>query len=127
MKKILVVDDQKNVRTSISIGLGRVGYQVDVASNAEGALLKLKEKSFDVVLADVRMPDTNGYVLANIIRQLYPNVKIILMSAYDFNEYDKKYQLSYPLSKLAKPFGMVQLLSLLGNGPLSFQYEEMRN
>jgi len=127
MKKILVVDDQKNVRASIRIGLGRVGYQVDVASNAENALLKLKEKPFDVVLADVRMPDTNGYVLANIIRQLYPDVKIILMSAYDFNEYDQKYQPSQPLPKLAKPFGMAELLSLLRRNPLSFQQDALRN
>ncbi len=127
MKKILVVDDQKNVRTSISIGLGRVGYQVDVASNAENALLKLKEKPFDVVLADLRMPDTNGYVLANIIRQLYPNVKIILMSAYDFNEYDQKYKSPIPLQKLAKPFGMVDLLTILQSDNTNFQQPEMQN
>ena len=127
MEKILVVDDQKNVRASIRIGLGRVGYQVDVASNAEHALLKLKEKPFDVVLTDVRMPDTNGYVLANLIRQLYPNVKIILMSAYDFCEYDQKFKLEQAWPKLAKPFGMADLLHLLQQGTLPFQQNELRN
>lgn len=126
MESILVVDDQKNVRTAMRIGLGRMGYQVDVASNAKSALLKLKEKSFDVVLADVRMPDTNGFILANIIRKLYPGVRIILMSAYDFAEYERyDSPISYP--KLGKPFGMSELLSIIKNTDIGFQHSEMQN
>ena len=116
MKRILVVDDQKNVRISLSIGLGREGYVVDVASNAKGALLKLKESHYDYVLADVKMPDINGFILANIIKELYPNIKIILMSAYDFSDYESKYKTLGNCPKLSKPFEMVELLRLLHNG-----------
>lgn len=116
MKKILVVDDQKNVRIALSIGLGRVGYAVDVASNAKSALLKLKNDSFDAILADVRMPDINGFVLATVVKELYPQMKIILMSAYDFKDFEGKFESLDQCPKLSKPFEMVQLLSLLGNG-----------
>ena len=116
MRKILVVDDQKNVRISLSIGLGREGYLVDVAKNAQVALVKLKEECYEYVLADVKMPDINGFVLATIISQLYPEIRIILMSAYDFRDYEGKYKQLDKCPKLSKPFEMVKLLNLLGNG-----------
>ncbi len=116
MRKILVVDDQKNVRISLSIGLGREGYLVDVAKNTQAALEQLKEKHYDFVLADIKMPDINGFVLATIIKELYPNVHIILMSAYDFRDYEGKYNQLDNCPKLSKPFEMVRLLKLLNNG-----------
>ncbi|MCD4664748.1 MAG: response regulator [Bacteroidales bacterium] len=116
MKKILVVDDQKNVRIAISIGLGREGYLVDAAGNAQGALLKLKETNYDVVLADVKMPDINGFVLATLIKELYPQIKIILMSAFDFRDFEGKYQEVNSCPKISKPFEMLELLKLLNNG-----------
>lgn len=115
MRKILVVDDQKNVRYSMSIGLGREGYFVDVANNAQVALVKLKEQYYDFVLADIRIPDINGFVLASMIKELYPNIKIILMSAYDFRDYEGRHQQMNNCPKLLKPFEMVELLKILSN------------
>lgn len=127
MKKILVVDDQKNVRISLSIGLGREGFFVDVASNAKGALLKLKESAYDAVLTDIRMPDSNGFVLATIIKELYPHINIILMSAYDFLDYESRYEDLNNCPKLSKPFEMIELLSLLTNGIRHTDLQEFRN
>ncbi|HDQ00332.1 MAG TPA: response regulator [bacterium] len=127
MKKILVVDDQKNVRTSICIGLGRDGYVVDVASNARTALIKLQETNYDIVLADVRMPDTNGFVLATVIQELYPHIKIILMSAYDFKDYEMKYEGVQTCPKLSKPFDMMELRALIGNNISKQKPNEIRN
>ena len=126
MKKILVVDDQKNVRVSLSIGLGRVGYAVDVASNAKGALLKLKEDNFDAMLADIRMPDINGFVLATVVKEFYPKMKIILMSAYDFKDFEGKFDSLDQCPKLSKPFEMVELLNLLGNGSREVKSQELQ-
>jgi DNA-binding NtrC family response regulator len=116
MRKILVVDDQKNVRISLSIGLGREGFLVDVAKNAQAALIKLKENSYDCVLADIKMPDINGFILATIIKELYPNIHIVLMSAYDFKDYEGKYNQLDKCPRLSKPFQMVKLIKLLNNG-----------
>ena len=115
MRKILVVDDQKNVRISLSIGLGREGYLVDVAKNAQVALSKLKGDCYDFVLTDVKMPDINGFVLARIIKELYPEMHIILMSAYDICDYAGKHQQLEKCPKLSKPFEMIKLLKLLEN------------
>lgn len=113
MKKILVVDDKKNVRISLSIGLRRKGYHVDVASNAVEALTKMRRTIYDYMLTDVRMPTTNGIELAHQVSKFYPHVRIILMSAYDFKDYEKKYKDLSNYPKLSKPFEIMDILTLL--------------
>ncbi|MCU0644614.1 MAG: response regulator [bacterium] len=111
--KILIVDDKKNVRTSLSIGLKREGFDVDVAGSAFEAIDKIKVVGYDVMLSDVRMPDMNGFELANKIAKLSPRIQTILMSAYNFKDYEERYQESNQYSKISKPFEMSELLNLL--------------
>jgi len=116
MKKILVVDDKANVQTSLRIGLKRRGYDVDVADDALKALTKVEESHYDFLLSDVRMPFINGFVLASRVAESHPDIRIVLMSAYDFKDYeneDKYKDLSY-CPKLSKPFHMEELLNVLG-------------
>lgn len=115
MKRILVVDDKTNVQTSLRIGLKRQGYEVDVADDALKALTKVEQSHYDFLLSDVRMPFINGFVLASRVAESHPGIRIVLMSAYDFKDYEDKYQeLSY-CPKLSKPFHMEDLLSILGD------------
>ena len=119
MKKILIVDDEKNVRISLSIGLTREGYDVDVAGNALEALMKMKERLYDFMLTDVKMPETNGIELANQVTKFFPYVRIILMSAYDFKDFEEKYTAVSEYPKLFKPFEMGEMtdtLNLLDEG-----------
>ncbi|MBN1350187.1 response regulator [candidate division KSB1 bacterium] len=118
MKKILVVDDKKNVRISLGIGLRREGYQVDEASDAIEAIMKMELTHYDVLLSDVKMPVISGIELANTVAKLYPGVKTILMSAYDFKEFE---ELESEVPKLSKPFEMIDLLNLLDNEPNPFE------
>jgi len=115
MKKILIVDDKKNVRNSLSIGLKREGYYVDVADGALEAISKMNIDHFDVLLSDVRMPDKNGFELAMEIARLHPHVQTILMSAYNFKDYEERYQGADRCTKISKPFAMNELLSVLEN------------
>jgi len=113
MMKILIVDDKKNVRTSLSIGLKREGFDVDVAGSAFEAIDKIKVVGYDVMLSDVRMPDMNGFELANEIAKLSPNIRTILMSAYNFKDYEERYDDANHYPKISKPFSMSELLNLL--------------
>ena len=117
MKKILVVDDKVNVQTSLRIGLKRRGYDVDVADDALKALTKVEQSHYDFLLSDVRMPFINGFVLASRVAESHPDIRIVLMSAYDFKDYedeDNYKALSY-CPKLSKPFHMEELLNVLGD------------
>ncbi len=113
MKRILVVDDKPNVRTSLRIGLKRQGYEVDVADDATKALHKVAQKNYDVLLSDVRMPEIDGFVLASKVAESQPNIRIVLMSAYDFNDFQSQHQDLNGVPKISKPFEMEQLVSIL--------------
>ena len=116
MKRILVVDDKTNVQTSLRIGLKRQGYDIYVADDALKALTKVEESHDDFMLSDVRMPFINGFVLASRVAESHPGIRIVLMSAYDFKDYenDDQYKDLAYCPKLSKPFHMEELLNVLG-------------
>ena len=112
-QRILIVDDRWTIRNSISNGLRRFGFKVDESKCAEQALYKLNETQFDVLITDIRMPNVNGYVLATIVRELHPKIKIIFMSDYDFGDVKNKYKELCQYPQLSKPFELKELYSLL--------------
>jgi DNA-binding NtrC family response regulator len=113
MKKILVVDDKLNVQKTLQIGLTRKGYMVDVADDAIKALDKVAENNYDAMLSDIRMPYINGCVLAAKVAENHPEVRIVLMSAYDFKDYEEKHGDLNQFPKLSKPFDLKELLNIL--------------
>jgi len=87
-RKILVVEDEDNLRFLISVELEDEGYVVTPASNAEEGLTKLENEVFDIVTVDVEMPGMNGLELAGVIRARKIPVKIILLTAYSHYKAD---------------------------------------
>lgn len=79
---VLVVDDEGAIRYSISRTLQRVGYQVSQAANGEQALESLRQNSFDVVLADIRMPGLTGTEMLRRMREHASDGIVILMTGY---------------------------------------------
>lgn len=115
LKKILIVDDKWSIRNSLVIGLQRNGYAVDSANNAQNALFKLNDFQYDFLLTDIKMPELNGLALADIVNELHPNIRIILMTGHDFHDTQTNFlqERKYPL--LAKPIKFMTLLKLLTN------------
>ncbi len=83
MKRILVVDDDTTIRTSLSEALADNATEVRTAEDAERALTLINETMPDVVLSDVRMPGLDGLALLSLLRERAPSVDVILMTAYD--------------------------------------------
>jgi len=84
MKKarLLVVDDEENIRFLFKEELEEEGYSVDVASNGLEALAKIKQSVFDLVILDIKMPGMNGIEALNEIKNMNKNLPVILCSAY---------------------------------------------
>ena len=82
MSKILVVDDEVQIRTLLSRMLELEGYEVCQAGDCRTALKQLQFQSPDVVLCDVFLPDGNGVDLVSSIKKTAPNVEIILLTAH---------------------------------------------
>lgn len=80
--KLLIVDDNEGVRHLVSRWLERTGFVVREAKDGAEAIEMVKEDPPAIILADIRMPKIDGIELARIIKSEYPEIKIILMTAY---------------------------------------------
>ncbi len=79
---ILVVDDEKNIRRTLSMILSSEGYQVEEAETGKEAIDRIKRKNFDLILLDVKLPDTDGIRLIDNIKAINPNTFIIMISGH---------------------------------------------
>jgi two-component system response regulator AtoC len=82
MRRILVVDDEENLRLVLRTFLKRQGYQVEVAENGEQALAMVESFGPDLVLTDVRMPRMGGLDLLTTLKAKGNEATVIVMSAY---------------------------------------------
>jgi CheY-like chemotaxis protein len=80
--RILVVDDEKTIRRYISTILSQEGYNVATANGGAQALEFLHSNSYDLVTTGMIMPDMNGIELLERIRDKYPDIPVIIISAY---------------------------------------------
>ncbi len=80
MARILVVDDEEDVRHSIRFALESAGYDVFEAQNGLEADERLAENAFDLVITDMIMPEKEGFELIRDIKQNYPDVKIVAIT-----------------------------------------------
>ena len=80
--KILVVDDESSMRHMLRLVLEREGYELVEAVDGEEALELLSKDPFEVMLCDIRMPGMDGLSLLQQVRERFPHITMIMMSAY---------------------------------------------
>jgi len=80
--KILVVDDEENIRFLFKEELEEEGYLVELASNGFEAIDKVKGTKFDVIVMDIKMPGMDGIQALNEIKNMIKEQPVILCSAY---------------------------------------------
>lgn len=80
--KILFVDDDASLRTVVSIALSRDGHAVDTAVDGLDALKKFSAKPYDIVIQDVRMPGMNGLELLERLKEINPDIPVVVMTAF---------------------------------------------
>lgn len=80
--KILIVDDEDAIRFFAGYGLGRAGWQVHEVSTGEAALAWLEHNSCDVILLDLHMPGVDGLAVMREARKRWPDVMVVIMTAY---------------------------------------------
>lgn len=82
MNKILLIDDEEKLRKLLAKIISLEGFEVIEASDIKSGMKKLEIFDIDVVLCDVKLPDGNGVDAAKLIKERYPIVEIILLTAY---------------------------------------------
>lgn len=110
MQKILIVDDEENIRKVIREYLEFEGFLCFEASNGEDAIKMCKENSYDLIVLDIMMPKIDGFTVAKEIRKKQ-SVPIIMLSARS-EEYDKLYGFDVGIDDyVTKPFSPKELVA----------------
>ena len=119
---MLVVDDDADIVQVLKMGLVKNNFSVDAFTNPNDALQSFKSNadSYFLVLSDIRMPGLTGIQLARKVKAINPNVKVVLMTAFEIR--DEEFSKVFPSTNVdgfvQKPISIRELinkvLSLLG-------------
>ena len=112
--RILLVDDDATVRTSLSEALAEAGFDVRTADSAESAVEQLPAYSPEVVLSDVRMQGLDGIGLLKLIRERTPDIDVVLMTAFDDMPTVATAMREGAAEFLVKPIPLDHLIGVLG-------------
>ncbi len=114
MGKVLIVDDEKSIRNTLSEFLRREGYQVDAVEDAVKALAILDQEIFDVVVTDIIMPCMSGVELLEQVRKNIPDIQVILMTGEPTVETAVKAVHAGAYDYISKPIVKNTLLKVVG-------------
>jgi len=106
---ILIVDDELLIRDLLYDFFVSQGWQPSMAENGQKAMDILEKQKVDVVLTDIRMPEMDGLELTNEIRQLYPEIPVIIMTAYPTVESAVEALRNKVSDYITKPFNINKL------------------
>jgi two-component system, NtrC family, nitrogen regulation response regulator NtrX len=82
MSNILIVDDEKAIRKTLSEILSYEGYKIDEAGDGEEGIRKFREKEYDVILCDIKMPKMDGIEFLEKAKEGNPDIPIIMISGH---------------------------------------------
>ena len=81
-KQLLVVEDETNMRHMMTVLLEKSGYQIDAAENGQAAFEMVREKTYDFILCDLKMPMMDGLEFLDAAREFLGNTTVVMMSAF---------------------------------------------
>lgn len=111
--KVLIVEDDEGLREALVDTLALAGYEWLEADCAEQALVKLKSNTVDIVVSDVQMAGMGGLALLKNIKQNWPNLPVLLMTAYANIEDAVSAMKDGAIDYMAKPFAPEVLLNMV--------------
>ncbi len=114
MAKILIVDDQRNMRTTLAMMLRGEGYEVDEAGDGEQGAASGATGAFDVVLTDLRMGSKDGMDVLRAVKEAQPMTEVIVMTAYGTIESAVEAIRLGAFDYIQKPFSEQELLVKVG-------------
>ncbi len=103
---ILVVDDDLIFSKSFVSVLKEKGYNVELANTGNSAIAELENRYFDVVFLDIKLPDTNGVEVLKEIKTIRPETKVIMITAFSYNEFAEELIQLGAFAYFCKPFDM---------------------
>ena len=112
--KILVVDDEENIRGSLKGILGDEGYEVCLAEDGESALRMIRAQTPDLVLLDIWIPGIDGIQTLEILKNIDTRTEVVMMSGHGAIDTAVKATKLGALDFIEKPFSIDSILRVVG-------------
>lgn len=112
-KSILVIDDEKNIRFTIKQSLANLDLDIEDAINGEEALQKIDEKEYKLLLLDLKMPGIDGMQVLRIAAEKWPDIKVIIITAYGTIDAAVEAMKLGAVDFLQKPFSPAEIRHLV--------------
>jgi two-component system response regulator AtoC len=113
MRRVLIVDDEQNLRHMLQTLLKREGYEPVGVSTVDSALLELSDRPYDIVITDLRMPGRGGMELVDEIRRRNMDTTVVVMTAYGGRDVAIEAMKRGAYDYISKPFEAEELVLLL--------------
>jgi DNA-binding NtrC family response regulator len=111
-KNILIVDDEKNIRLTMSHSLKSLGVQVQTAADGEEALRELSKNHFNLVFLDLKMPGMEGMEVLRHIKENWPGTPVIIITAHGTIEIELEAMKLGAVDLIQKPFNPAEIRGL---------------
>jgi DNA-binding NtrC family response regulator len=114
-ERLLIVDDDEEMRGLLRKVLEKEGYHVSVAGDGREALAVLARGRFDLVVTDMLMPYDGGLELLETLRRIHPALPVIIVTAFgDWHSYTRALELG-AAAFISKPLRMTELIAAVHN------------
>ena len=113
MATVLLVDDEKSVRSTLSLFLQKAGYKVEEAASGPEAMEKFKTKFFDLIITDLKMKPMDGLEVLRLSKEVSPIIEVIVMTAYGTVETGVEAMRLGAYDYIQKPFDKDEFLILV--------------
>jgi DNA-binding NtrC family response regulator len=123
--RILIVDDDETIRTTMKAILEEEGYTVDLAGNGKEGILKTNERAYNIALLDIRLPDMEGVQLLKLMKETLPRTRKIMVTGYPSTQNAIEALNKNADAYLIKPVDIEKLLSTIKE-QLQLQEEERK-
>jgi two-component system chemotaxis response regulator CheY len=108
----VILDDEEVTHDLLTAELGSVGYRLVHHSNGKEAVEQIKRQTFDLLILDIVMPEQDGLETIMIVRKIFPNLKMLVITAHE--EYVEVAKLMGATEALAKPLDAQVLRATVG-------------
>jgi DNA-binding NtrC family response regulator len=128
--RILIADDERNIRESVSLVLSEEGYETSLASTGKEAMELLNEEDFDILITDLKMPEMDGMELVKNCLNICPQTSVIIITAHASVESAIEALRMGAFDYILKPFDFDDLLlkvqRLLNHKELALENQALR-
>jgi DNA-binding response OmpR family regulator len=111
--RVLIVDDEKNVRLTLSHALEALELESDAAVNGEDALKQVAEREYELMLLDLKMPGMDGMTVLRRVRDIRPDIKVIIVTAHGTIDFAVEAMKLGAVDFLQKPFAPREIRALV--------------